>query len=506
MKPNINQEERSKIPDGLGYGSEQSNGNSNPEGGDGGGDKPKPKSGSSDELSDLANEMNESMGNSSDDPFEDAFSWGEGKSENEDQPTDEDEPTETAEGEDEEEEDATVEDDTAEDSEEDQEEVEVSEEESEGEEESEESEEPEIFYDAKRDFPDLDIDPTTYKSRVDLNEGFAAKVRYLSELRDQLSERDSGLGAIQLPELTGNSEEFLNQPADREMFSSQDADTAKKTVAELDQAIKRAKSKIDRIDTQRKREKKVQQVSEEYKEGVQNLVSAVDAFGIDRSEAERMSIPDLLQQADQHLKDLQQGDKGQQIIDEHGLPEYNRRIEQLRAHRQSIQKFPSIHEKQQKLNEGDDDKSTGRNQSASPEQIEGWFKEFREDNPNLDMFQAPTVEPEKAFRDYVNSRIIRDGYKMTSPRDFISLHRDYQAMLKKQSEKYGKSKASTEKAKSTKENKAGEDRADKSGKKKPPVHKIKNNNNDQGDRLTTKDIDKEFESLAEELNSVASRQ
>lgn len=479
MDPALEQErEASTVDADLGFG--------------GGGESPNSFS----EQEDLKREMNEDMGaQNGQDPFDNEIGWDSPEQE-EEEPVGEDTPE--------------AEEETVEDDPEQEEEVETSEEDTdidEGDEEDietsdeEEAAEDEPFYDASRDFPDMDIDPTKYDNRVELNEGVAAKVQYLSELREELQQEGGNLGAIQLPEYFGNSEEFLEQPLDRNSFAEQDSDTAKKTAAELDQAIKRSRSKLNRVKEQNQRQQEVEQVSEEYKSAVTDLVQAVDAFDIDRREAERMRPQELLQQADQRLNELVEGEEGRRIIDDHGLAVYNQKVDQLKQHRQAIQKFPEAHQKHQKTQQ--ESERRPQPEQVSPEQMDDDFEVFREDNPNLDMFNAPTIEPENAFKSFVKSKIIRDGFKYSGPRDFISLHNEYQKLLQKQSERYGKSKASKEKAKSPAKTKAGEKKADRSGKKKPPVHKVKGKGTKPGDRITTKDVDDELSDLKKEMNSLS---
>lgn len=354
--------------------------------------------------------------------------------------------------------------------------------------------EDEPFYDEERDFPDGQAAGTVYKDRVKLNDGVAAKINHARNLKKQLDEMDSGLGAIRLPELFDGQEDYVDRPFDRSQFSDVSDDDAKKAVFELDRFIKDVNKKVANVEKSREQQQQVTQVTEEYRQAVDQLVKDLDVFGMDPNEAASMKVNDILGKIDASIAEFE-GDKGRDFVDNNGPKAYNQKMRSFEEARRRIEAFPEVAARQQQLHQ----KKQGKPAAADPKKVKNSYHEMRDDRADHPVFE--TKQKEKAFLEWAENEVFQGrSQPAETPREWVNLADAYEAEVQKEYEKYQKAEVKSEKAKENPS--ASGKRADRSDKKRPPVDKVKTDKKQRDDdRLTIDEIDDDLDRLAKETEA-----
>lgn len=478
-------EQRTEIPDGLGYNIE--------EGGEEEVSAPETVETELDPLDELASEMDsETTKSGEEDKFDQDLGW-EDDSEEEEQ---EEEAAESDddEGEKEEEDpdpDEKEEEDDTDKAEEEQEEVE-------GEKEEEQEEEPEDLYDAKRDFPDSDLPPTTYKDRVSLNNGVVAKINYGRDLLNKLKEElGSDVGAIDLPSMFEGNPDFVKNPFDRTNYVEKDDELAKQDVKELDQFINDVKGKISRVETEVNSQQEVSEVQQEWDDAVTNLSKAVNTLGLDPKKAQDMTYDQLIQESDKLINEYLEGETGEDLAADKGLKAVNEKIDEIRAAKGDIEKIPQAYERYNKLK---DTKEESKSKLPDPETMTEAYDEWAKDQPSLPIHKHSdmTGELKKAFMEFVKVQINSNPESAPqSPRDWHKQYKSYQDAVQKEKAKYEKSRKKS--APKTTED-ANSMQADKN-KRKPNPRRVKSEDSFSRHGLKSSNLDSELDQLASELDN-----
>lgn len=271
------------------------------------------------------------------------------------------------------------------------------------------------FYDAKRDFPQADVTPTSYADRVAASQGIVHKFNYLSKIGKDLESVGSSFGAIDLPGLIGDDLSKIEEYQDLTKVSELSDEDAKKVIFELDKAINIAKEKHARVSESFNQEKQKQEISEELQVATTNAKKAVQ--DLELTVTEDMTDDQLIKGAEDSLQKFMES--VDDYIDEHGGAAYNKRLRELTKAVDTIKGYvDTAHKSEQAQKQQTQSKPT-------PEQIESWYEEFRADNPNLAIFKAPTEDAEVAFIQYVK----RQGMELNSPRSFKAAYQKYDAYL-----------------------------------------------------------------------------
>ena len=466
-KPNTSQQSRDSIPKGFGYGGES---------------EEQEVTTSTDELDDLASDMD---GETPTDDLDRDLGWG-----SEEEEEIEEESTEEEEVADEQEE---SDDETQESDESDELEAEgEQEEEPAGEgEETDEEEGDEPFYDAERDFPGEKVQPSKYKDRVALNSGVAAKVNHSRELLNKLEEMEKGVGAIELPEIFEGNEEFVKNPFDRENFSNLDADQAKKAAFELDKFISDVKNKVDRVESEYTVAQEKEQVTEQYQDALNNVTEALDKTGIPVQEATNLTQRQILSRVDKAIEDYKEN-TFDEVYTEKGIDAANAGLRELEQAKETITEFPEISEKYHDV---------ANKEPAQPqvteEQTKEAFQELAEDRPDLPMFNGETDAEKRDFLEYARLKVQKGQADVPgTSRDWLNLYKQHQSDRKKEYERYKSSK----KKSTADDKKAGKQTSSKKKKKNPPVSKIRSSKFDRNE-LSTEDVDNTLDDLASEMDA-----
>lgn len=474
IKPNVSQQDRTSIPEGFGYGSEEEPTETPAE------QTPptEPDVTGFEDLDNLAGDMDK---DSPADELDKDLGWGSGEEEEE-----EGDETDAEETDDSEEEESADSDETESDDTDTDEESEESEEETADSEEEEE----ELFYDTERDFPGEKVAPTTYKDRVALNSGVAAKVNHARELVEKLEGMDKGLGAIELPELFGENEEFVKDPFDRSTFADTEDGDAKKAAFQLDKFINTVKGKISRVEGEYNVAKEKEEVEQEYSTALDNLTDALDKTGIPVQEATQLTQRQILQKADDAIKDYKDN-KFDDVYTKQGIDAANAHLRELEQAKATIQGFPEISERYNSVS----NKKAPQQQQVSEEQMKTAFQEWEQDRPELPLFNGKTDAEKRDFLEFTRLKIQKgEAGKPGSARSWHKLYSEHQAERKKEYEKYQSTKKKAGKKETPNEQKEQK-------RKKPPVAKVLNKDRLDRNALTTENVDAELDELAKELDS-----
>jgi len=470
-----------ELPESIGYGDFGSD--------EDGGQETETTTESADELDELANDMSEES--ESDDPLDRDLGYGNEDDDEDEDPEEsgEDQGSESEEG-DSQEEEEEVEGEESEEAEE----TEEAETEDEGEEATEE--EDELIYDAERDFPDSDVQPTKYNDRIALNSGFTEKVRYLREKKAQLEEAGSRLGAIPLPDYFGDNEGKIDEVVDREAFSSLSDEEAKKAIHDMDVAIKRTTSKLDTVEAEQQQQQQKQQVSQEYEEAVDNLAGALDNIGLSIDEAKNMQIDEINARADEAIAELEDEDNAHEFIENNSAQEWRRAIQELEDAKRTVSEFP---DKERKYRE--QAKSDNNGQQFDPELAKETYEGFTEDRPEHAVFEGETKAREEDFLEYVRGKIERQ--EITPPqheREWLKQADNYVDMIEEEKKAYQQRKKKSSKKDKSGKSKTADDSPVKKDKDKKPTPNDVRGQRSRRDALTTSDIDNDLDRLAQEMN------
>jgi hypothetical protein len=454
--------------------------------------------GDGDELEGLANEMDQPAGE--EDPLKRDLGWTSDEDETDDASTTDGE-EESGQGEEEDtsaqdgsdkEEDGETEDGSQEDSEEEGEETDA-------ETGEEETEEDELFYDAERDYPDDEVPPTKYRDRIALNDGFAAKVRYARQIKEQLEELNEGLGAIQLPDYFRGDESILDQTVDRTAFANLDDESAKKAIRDMDMLIKSAKTKLSRVQTHHEQRQQHQQVSQEYQQEVQKLGDALSDIGLNVDEAKNMSMADIIAKADEAIAELEDEEFSKEFIEKKGPQAWRQEIEKYESAKKVVERFPEVSQKYQEQQQ----KSGKQANQIDPQKVESSYEGFKQDRPDHAVFEGHTEEREEAFLEWAKKKIEdREVLPPDHERKWLSLADKYVKEIEDERKAYEQRRKKSSPASQGKKGVKDSNTADDSPvdkKKQPPSSAAVNNNRSRRDVLTTRDIDNELDQLAREM-------
>lgn len=366
-----------------------------------------------------------------------------------------------------------------------------------GEEEGEGEEgEDELYYDAERDFPDSDVQPTKYKDRISLNSGFTEKVRYLREKKANLEENGSRLGAIPLPDYFGDDEGKIDETVDREAFAELSDEEAKKAIHDMDVAIKRSSTKLDKVEAQKRQEQQKEEVTQEYQEAVDDLAGALDSIGIDVEKAKGMEIGEINAKADEAIAELESEENAEDFIRKNSAREWRQAIQELEDAKRTVSEFP---EKDREYKE-QQSKSKG-GQEFDPELTKSTYEGFSDDRPDHPVYDGDSTAREEDFLEYARGKIERQ--EITPPqheREWVSVADDYVEMIESEVKKYEKRKEKNSgKDKSGKSKTADDSPVVKDKEKKPNANDL-NNQRSRRDVVTTSDIDSDLAALARDMN------
>lgn len=271
------------------------------------------------------------------------------------------------------------------------------------------------FYDAKRDYPDEDVVPTSYADRVAASQGIVHKFNYLQKLGKDLESVGSSFGAIDLPSIVGDDLSKIEELQDLAKVAELSDEEAKKAIFELDKTINTVKSKYERVKSAYESQQQQQQMDAELVQAQDTAREAVELLGVKIDE--NTTDNDLIIQAEKSLEKFI--DKADDYVDEHGAKEYTKALKQHEKAVADIKKYIDVSYKKAQQSE------SGQSSKPTAEQIESWYEEFRGDNPNLAIFKAPTEEAETAFLQYVK----RQGFELNGPRSFKTAYAKYDAFL-----------------------------------------------------------------------------
>lgn len=286
-----------------------------------------------------------------------------------------------------------------------------------------EEDENELFYDPKRDFPDTTAPaPTTYKDRVSAYEGIVHKITYLEKLGEDLKNLNSGFGAIDIPEFLENPESFATYK-DITKVSEFDDVATKKAVFDLDTTIKLVKDKLNRVETAYKNETTSKEIDQDFQDTLDAAIDAIDA--IELKPDEKWTNDELIENVTKAKAEFR--DNADEYIDEHGVKEYNKKLDQYDKAIVEVKRFVEASVKKAAFKPGE------TKQEITPQQRKEFWEEFKADQSHLPMFKAPTDAPQVAFLEFVKAK----DYAIDSPRAFIKAHKDYQAQITELRKKNG---------------------------------------------------------------------
>lgn len=276
-----------------------------------------------------------------------------------------------------------------------------------------EEKEDELFYDAKRDHPQARVAPTLYRDRESATVGVIAKVSLISDLKARLENMGSGMGALDVPEALEGEWDNLEILADPERLATMDDETLKKTVFEFDKVISAAKTKANTIEQKAQQEREIQVVSEALDAARKQATSAMDTLDLkfNKEWTDEQFISEAMAKVDEFKSN-------QDYIDEHGLNAYWNRMSQLQRAADSIREFIQVAQKEVELQSKSKPNEPTR---VDPRDIQRWYDEFKMDQPDLPIFNAPTDEPEMAFLEY----FARKGYKVEGPHSYKKGYEEY---------------------------------------------------------------------------------
>jgi len=362
--------------------------------------------------------------------------------------------------------------------------------------EDEEAEETEdLFYDAERDFPDSDVQPTKYKDRVALNSGFTEKVRYLREKKSDIEENGGRFGAIPLPDYFNGDESMIDQVVDRDAVAEMDDEAAKKAVHDLDVAIKRSSSKADRLIQQKQQRQQKKEVSQEYQQATEDLAGALDHIGLQVDDAKAMTVEEINAKADEAIAELEDEDNAHEFIENNSAQQWRKAIQDLENAKKTVREFP---EKAKRYKE---QANSDSNQQFDPELTKSTYKGMKEDRPDHPVFEGETAAREEDFLEYVRGKIERQ--EIVPPqheREWVDQADNYVDMIEQEKRKYEQRKEKSSKKDKSGKSKTADDSPVKKDKDKKPSARDIGDQRSRRDVLTTKDIDDDIDALARDMN------
>ena len=275
-----------------------------------------------------------------------------------------------------------------------------------------------LFYDAERDFKgEPDLAPSTYKTREKLNEGLVAKADYFDRLQERLEKAGTSLGALPLPGFTEDNPDAINDKLNLETLTEIDDDQAKVMVKEMDQLINRMKAKADRFEEQSKSQEMNQTMTKRIEESQEAARGALDVLGIDPKDISSASDEDIFALADDRIEAFLES--GDDFTADKGAKAFVAEHKKMLDAKQALLDYSKVLEESKTAPPAEEKKQ------VSPEQIQKSFEEFKEDNPALPIFNAPTNEAERAFIRTARSQ----GWDVSTPRAWSVAYRKYDQLI-----------------------------------------------------------------------------
>lgn len=342
----------------------------------------------------------------------------------------------------------------------------------------------ENFYDTERDFPGEKVAPTVYKDRISLDSGVAAKINYAREQIEKLEQMGADLGAIDLPDIFQGQEDFVKQPFDRESFLDVDDESAKKAAFQMDKFINSVKNKVSRIETEYNSTQEKEQVTQEYNQALDGLVSALETAKIPVNEATQMTQAQIEKRIQDEIVNYKEN-VFDDVYTRDGIDAANEGLRKLEQSLTVVQQFPEVAKKYKEVS----DKPSVQNQEVSKEQMQSSFEELQKDQPELEMFKAETDLLQRDFLEYVRLKIEKGSVdRPGTARAWLNLYRQHQSdrmeMAKKIEARRSKQQGTQPKPKP-----------------KPPVNSVRRPDYSNA-RSSVDDVDAEIDELAREMNQL----